>query len=160
MTTKQAFIFALATASTVAFSNAAAQTYQWRDSNGRTIISDTPPPALKKENVRTMGEASTSPAGAVKSAPTEAPKSMAEKELEFKKRQQENAEKAEKETKEKAAAAAKRDNCQRAKKHLAILESGQRIANIDEKGERRFMDDSERAKELDYARRGMKDSCQ
>ena len=160
MTIKQALIFALITASTVTLSTAIAETYQWKDSSGRTVVSDTPPPAHSRESVRTIGGAKANTSAAVAATPADAPKSMAEKDLEFRKRQQENAEKADKEAKEKASAAAKRDNCERAKKQVALMESGQRISTTDAKGERRFIEDGERAKELEYARRAVKDSCQ
>ncbi len=161
MTIKQALIFALITASTVTLSNAIAQTYQWKDSSGRTVISDTPPPGTLKENTRTLGGAKPATNAAPAAAkPSDAAPTMAEKDLEFKKRQQENAEKAGKEAKEKAALEAKRDNCERAKKQAAMLESGQRIASTDEKGERRIMEESERARELEYAQRAIKESCQ
>ena len=91
--------------------------------------------------------------------PAEAPKTFAEKDMEFKKRQQESAEKSEKEAKEKALAAEKRDNCDRAKKQVIMLESGQRIATLDEKGERRIMEETERAKEMESARRTVSESC-
>ena len=42
---KTALILALAVASTATVIDANAQTYQWKDSSGRTVISDTPPPA-------------------------------------------------------------------------------------------------------------------
>lgn len=162
MIIKQAFIFALGIASTVTLSNASAETYQWKDSSGRTVVSDTPPPGALKESARTIGGAkpSTSASATAAAKPADAPKTMAEKDLDFKKRQQENAEKAGKEAKEKADLATKNDNCERAKKQVALLESGQRISSTDDKGERRIMEDSERAKELEYARRAVKDSCQ
>ena len=59
----------------------------------------------------------------------------------------------------KAAVAEKRDNCDRAQKQLVLLESGQRIATTDDKGERQIMDDTEREKEMERARRFVSESC-
>ena len=156
---KNHLIFTLGIALTVTALNAGAQTYQWKDSSGRTVISDTPPPGSAKEGSRTIGgkaPASNAPSAA---KPAEAPKTFAEKDMEFKKRQQEASEKADKEAKEKALAAEKRDNCDRAQKQVALLESGQRIATVDEKGERRVMEEAEKAKEMERARRAVSDSC-
>ena len=151
-------IFALGIALTVTLSNATAQTYQWKDSSGRTVVSDTPPPGTAKESARTIGGNAPKPTTAT-AKPADAPKTMAEKDLEFKKRQQESAEKAGKDAKEAAANAEKRDNCERAKKQLALLESGQRIATTDEKGERRIMEDAERAQEMARAQKFANESC-
>ena len=156
---KNHLIFTLGIALTVTALNAGAQTYQWKDSSGRTVISDTPPPGSAKESSRTIGgKAPTSNAPSA-AKPAEAPKTYAEKDMEFKKRQQEASEKADKEAKEKALAAEKRDNCDRAQKQVALLESGQRIATVDEKGERRVMEEAEKAKEIERARRAVSDSC-
>lgn len=152
--------FALIIASTATVLSATAQTYQWKDSSGRTVISDTPPPGSAKESTRTIGGkvpgANAAPAAG--KAP-ETPKTFAEKDMDFKKRQQETSEKAEKSEKEKAAAADKRENCDRAQKQLALLESGQRIATTDDKGERQIMEDAERDKEMERARRFVSESC-
>ena len=156
---KNLFIFTLGMALTVTALNASAQTYQWKDSAGRTVISDTPPPGSAKEGSRTIGgkvAVSNTPTAA---KPAEAPKTFAEKEMDFKKRQQESTEKSEKDAKERTAAAEKRDNCDRAQKQVALMESGQRIATVDEKGERRIMDEAEQAKEMDRARRAASESC-
>jgi hypothetical protein len=153
-------IFALIIASTATVFSATAQTYQWKDSSGHTVISDTPPPGYAKESARTIG----GKAPGANAVPTtgkapEAPKTFAEKDMDFKKRQQETSEKAEKSEKEKAAAADKRENCDRAQKQLALLESGQRIATTDDKGERQIMEDAERDKEMERARRFVSESC-
>ncbi len=156
---KNHLIFTLGIALTVTALNAGAQTYQWKDSSGRTIISDTPPPGTAKEGSRTIGGKAPPSTTSSAAKPAEAPKTYAEKDMEFKKRQQEASEKADKEAKEKALAAEKRDNCDRAQKHIALLESGQRSATVDEKGERRIMNESEKEGEIERARRAVKDSC-
>lgn len=153
-------IFALIIASTATVFSATAQTYQWKDSSGRTVISDTPPPGSAKESARTIGgKATGANAGPAAGKAPEAPKTFAEKDMDFKKRQQETSDKAEKAEKEKAAALDKRENCDRAQKQLALLESGQRIATTDDKGERQIMEDAEREKEMERARRFVSESC-
>ncbi|MDD2740721.1 MAG: DUF4124 domain-containing protein [Rhodocyclaceae bacterium] len=154
---KNTLIFALGIALTVTLPNAGAETYQWKDSSGRTVVSDTPPQGVAKETARTIG--SNAPLSTSAAKPADAPKTMAEKDLEFRKRQQESAEKADKAAKEESDAAAKRDNCERAKRQVALLESGQRIATTDANGERRVIDDEERARELARAQKIVGESC-
>jgi hypothetical protein len=160
MTMKTTLIVAFGIASTVACLPATAQTYQWKDSSGRTVISDTPPPKSVKQP-RALG--SPAPAASEEQAATgskaEAPKTYAEKELEFKKRQQENREKAEKQAKEDSATAERRENCERAKRQLSLLESGERISAPDERGERRFLEDAERQREIERTRKYVADTC-
>ena len=159
---KTALILALAIASTVTVIDANAQTYQWKDSSGRTVISDTPPPGQAAKSARAIGEAQPSVFKEVKpdEKAAEGPKSTAEKDLEFKKRQQENSEKAEKEAKEQKAAAQKRENCERARRNLAALEADQPFAAVNEKGETKLMDKSQREQEIARARQFMAESCQ
>jgi hypothetical protein len=47
----------------------------------------------------------------------------------------------------------------RAKRHLATLESGQRIARINDKGEREIIDDKVRAEEMQAARKVASSDC-
>ncbi|MGE5385806.1 MAG: DUF4124 domain-containing protein [Betaproteobacteria bacterium] len=139
-----------------------AQVYQWKDANGRTIISDTPPPGNIKPqkslgtSVPTVATATNANAPAAKGA---TPQSTAEKDMDFKKRQQEGKEKAEKQAKEDAAAAERKDNCDRAKQAQATLESGQRITTANAKGERAYMDDTQRQQELERVRKIAADAC-
>lgn len=152
---KSPLIFALCVMSTVAAVSAQAQTYQWKDKNGRTVISDTPPPGSAKSS-QVSDAAVAAPAAAT---PAEAPKTFAEKDMEFRKRQQEAKDKAEKEAKEQAAAAEKRENCERARRNLAALESSQPLASIDENGQRKSMDNGMRQQEIERARQFIIETC-
>ena len=151
----RALILAAGVAVTVVATAAHAQTYQYKDSRGRTVISDTPPPA-SAQGARTVGG---NPAEAAASKPGDAPKTPAEKEMEFRKRQQEAREKADKDAKEQAAAAQKRENCERARMQAAALESGRRMLVPDGKGGETLMDDSARAGEVERAQRVIAESC-
>lgn len=165
MTSKSLLALALAATALNATGSALAETYQWKDSSGQTFISDTPPPATVK-NRRSIGGnqpsvVSEKPAEKVADgakAP-EAPKTTAEKDLDFKKRQQEAKEKAEKQAKEQAAEAEKRDNCERAKRNLSALENNQPMVTLDENGQRKVMDTTQREQEMERARRFMAESC-
>lgn len=161
MTMKTALIFALGIASTAAILSAHAQTYQWKDSSGQTIISDTPPPASVKA-ARAIGSAQPTvvKGDVVAEKPADGAKSTAEKDLEFKKRQQEAREKADKDAKEQKAAADKRENCTRARQNLAALESNQPMVSPDEKGQPQLMNSSQRDQELARAREFVNQHCQ
>ena len=145
---KTTFIFALYMALTVVASPALAQTYQWKNSSGQTVISDTPP----------TGSGQTTWTLANSNAAVE-PKTFAEKDLEFKKRQQEAKEKAELATKERAIAADKQENCSRAQRNLLVLESEQAVQSVDANGQRVTMDTSQRNQEIIRARRFIAETC-
>jgi len=167
MTMKTPLVFALFCLSTATALTAHAQTYQWKDSSGRTVISDTPPPGSARD-ARGIGlapppsssapKADAAKAEAAKAA--DAPKTTAEKDMEFRKRQQEAREKAEKSEKEAAAAAQKRDNCERARNQLATLESGNyRMVVPDGKGGETFVEGAVRNSEMERARKIIAESC-
>ncbi len=165
MTARHSFIFALFFPLTVASISAHAETFQWKDSNGQTVVSDVPPPATAKGQ-RSIG--GVKPAVVSEGIPektvdapkvADAPKTTAEKDLDFKKRQQEAREKADKQAKEQAAEKEKNENCERARRNLAALESNQPLNTVDEKGERKLMDASQRDQEMERARKFMANTC-
>ncbi|MBK6357283.1 MAG: DUF4124 domain-containing protein [Betaproteobacteria bacterium] len=166
MTSKSCFIFALFFPLTVALPSAQAETYQWKDSNGQTVVSDYPPPSTAKGRRSIGGVKPTVVSEALpeKTADTpkipEAPKNIAEKDLEFKKRQQESREKADKQAKEQAAQKDKSENCDRARRNLVALESNQPINTVGADGERSAMDAAQRALEIERARKLLAESCQ
>ncbi|MDP2883232.1 MAG: DUF4124 domain-containing protein [Azonexus sp.] len=165
MTSKPTFIFALFFPLTVAVMSAQAETYQWKDSNGQTVVSDVPPPATAKgrRSIGGVKPAVVSEAIPEKTADApkvaDAPKTIAEKDLDFKKRQQESREKADKQAKEQAAEKEKSENCDRARRNLAALEANQPLTVYDDKGERKLMDSTLREQEIERARKFMADSC-
>ena len=165
MTTRSTLVFALFLGPTVAFGPALAETYQWKDSNGQTVVSDIPPPPTVKGR-RLIGgnqpsvvseKPAEKPADDIK--PADAPKTTAEKDFEFKKRQQDAKEKADKLAKEQQAEADKRVNCERARNIVTALEANQPVSSYDEQGQRKVMDNAQREQELDRARRAMAESC-
>jgi hypothetical protein len=128
-----------------------AQIYQWKDANGKTVISDKPPTGQvsdqRKIEARTplVGESSQ--------------KTLADREMDFRKRQQESQEKFDKTRKEGDAAAEKKESCERLRRNLELLESGERVAQRDEKGERSFMEDAQREREIAKVRQTLQSSC-
>lgn len=88
------------------------------------------------------------------------PKSMAEQEADFKKRNAEQAEAEAKQQKEAAEAEQRKRACADARSYLAGLESGARITRNDPKtGERTFLEDAARAQETERARQSVQANC-
>ncbi len=135
---------------------AAAQIYEYKDAAGRTVYTDQPPTGqvIKGRTVakEAAGPASTSTANA-------APKSVADRELDFKKRQKEQQEAAAKAEKETTTKQARKEDCEQARRNLQIFESGERVATRDENGERVYLDDNQRAAEAERARKAVSELC-
>ena len=137
--------------------------WQWIDKDGRKVFSDRSPPSdvQEKDILKRPGGASrvaaapkdslAVPSGATASTPVgkaSAPKlSGKDAQLEAKKKQAEEAETASKKAEEEKVAAAKTENCGRAKRGVASFESGVRIATTNAQGEREIMADKARAAE-------------
>ena len=152
--------------------------WAWKDANGRTVYSDRPPPPdikagsiVRQPNTQTL--ANPAPASGplddagkpadgktpdAKSAPN-APKTVAEREMEFRKRQQERAESEKKAAEEQTKSAAKTAECDRARGYMKSLEDGIRITKTDASGNREFLDDSQRAAEMDRTRKIIQSTC-
>lgn len=131
---------------------AQAQIYQYKDAAGKTVYSDQPPVGGVSKARTLAGE---TPAGNSSAAP----KTTADRELDFKKRQQEQKEAADKSQKEAANAATRKEDCAKAQRQLQVFESGERVTSRDEKGERYFLDDDQRAAELARIRKYVAESC-
>lgn len=140
---------------------AAADQWKWRDSSGRIIYSDRPPPAsvpdkaiLQHPRGLTAQPVPPSPSGpslvpgvpAVVALPASGPKT-GEPELEAKLRKEAEAKAAAKKADDAKVAAARAENCTRARNQLKTLDDGVRIARVNDKGEREILDDKGRAQE-------------
>ncbi len=138
----------------------------WVDKDGRKVFSDRPPPAdiadksilkqpLLAKAVSTSPAAAMAgvdvPAGAASAAsaakPALAKTSGKDAGLEAKKKEAEAQEAAKKKAEDEKNKLAKADNCDRARKGKATLDSGIRIQSTNDKGEREFMSDTGRAAE-------------
>jgi uncharacterized protein DUF4124 len=126
---------------------AQAQVYKCLDSNGRTVyLQNRCPPSMKPE---AMSRGGIPPASAVAPAasPTDAgkggPKTAAEQEQAFRKRQQDQTKAAKTEEQKTAETQAKEANCRNARQRLANYEIGGRISQINDKGERYYMEDAQ-----------------
>ena len=79
--------------------------------------------------------------------------------MEFRKRQQERAESDKKAAEEQTKSATKTAECERARGYMKSLEDGIRIARTDASGNREFLDDNQRAAEMDRARKIIQGTC-
>jgi hypothetical protein len=134
--------------------------WQWLDKDGRKVFSDQPPPAdiapnriLKQPGTRNLAPTQSAAAPvAATPAPTgvdPALKPAGKDKVLEERRKQVLSEEAEKQKAEEARVAASRaENCGRARSAKAGLESGQRMAVLNDKGEREVIDDTRRAIEL------------
>ncbi len=142
------------------FSIGAAAQWQWVDKDGRKVFSDRPPPPdIADKNILKRPKNSPAPvapavapdAAAPATAPapgaSSAKPSELERKLEEKKKQVEKEAAAKKKADEERIAAARADNCKRARQSLAAFQSGLRITRMNDKGEKEFVDDAERAAE-------------
>ena len=146
----------------LATGSAAAQMYKWVDKDGNVSYGSTPPPGAKTSKVKApAADSAAAPAAASKDAKDagKGPLTPAEQEQEYRKRQAEAQKDAAKAEQERRESAAKQENCERSKESLRMLESGQRIARTDGKGERYFLDEGQLAKEGASAREMVQQSC-
>jgi hypothetical protein len=135
--------------------------WQWIDKDGRKVYSDQPPSAdvpankiLKQpsgKGGRSVAVSEPAPQVAA-SAPARpaasGPKlSGKDKELEEKKKLADAAAAEKKKAQEEEIAKARTENCERAKRAKATYDSGARVAQVNAKGEREYMDDAARAVE-------------
>lgn len=135
----------------------AAAQWQWLDKDGRKVFSDqAPPPDVAPNRILKAPKGQVIPAAAAEAPAAPAATTAAalprpsgkDPALEKKRQEAEAAEKAKKKAEEDKVAAAKADNCQRARTSKATLDSGVRIAQMNTKGEKEYMDDAQRAAEL------------
>jgi len=152
--------------------------WAWKDGNGRVVYSDRPPPAdvraasIVRQPSRQLLPTPAPATGAVddatkpadeknsetKAAPN-APKTTAEREMEFRKRQQERAESDKKAAEEQTKSATKTAECDRARGYMKSLEDGVRISKTDASGNREFLDDAARAAEVERTRKILQSTC-
>jgi hypothetical protein len=133
--------------------------WRWVDKSGRTVFSDQPPPPdvpaaniVKQPGRSHAAELPPAAAPAQAAPPLQVASSAArpsgkDKELLEKKKAAEAAEEAKKKAHEQEVARVQADNCARARLAKASFDSGARIARTNEKGEREYLDDDQRAAE-------------
>lgn len=156
-----ALILALALGASSAAALAQAR-FEWIDNtSGQKVFSDRPPPG-GPESVRNFVDHAPGTHVTKEQAPAAAPGASApgvDKALEARKREAEEAEAAQQREAERQRAAQRADNCKRARDARRQLESGQRMARINEKGEREILTDEMRAAESERVRAIIEENC-
>ena len=143
----------------LAFAGAAHAQYRWVDKDGKVRYGDTPPPGVK---ATALGAPASGSAPAVPAAdpkdPKKGPMSAAEREQDYRKRQEAARKEQEKSDKGRQAAADKAENCTRAKEYKVTLDSG-RVARTNAAGERYYMDEAQIAQEQAKAQQVIAQYC-
>jgi hypothetical protein len=131
---------------------AAAALYKWVDEKGVTHYSEQPPPDRKATRLELPSEPSAPGSGS--------PENWKQREIEFRKR---HIEKEQADEKQKAASerndAMRKQVCLRARRQLDLLGAGRPLYHVNERGERVYMDDAERAAETKKWSREAEAAC-
>lgn len=127
---------------------------KWVDENGKVHYSDTPPANATVETVRNIAGK-----GQANAPANYSPKNYAEREAELRKARQGKAEAAAKSEEETVRSEERQRNCLAARENLRALEEGTRLVVYDQNGERRYLDDAERAQRLNSAHQAVKATC-
>lgn len=141
--------------------------YTWRDGRGQLHASDQPPPRdIPEKDIIRRPAARPAPAPAAASAPVAAAPSRTatasapvDPELQQRRARAEQEAKARAQADEQRLAAQRAENCQRARSHLAALDSGTRLVRVNERGERVVVDDDTRSREAAQARAVIASDC-
>lgn len=141
--------------------------WKWRDKSGQVNASDRPPPLDVPEKdilarpapVPDSRRAVPAMAASAASAAQPMRQAAGDRELETRRRAAEQEQAAKTKAAEEQQSAKRAENCRRARGHLSALESGQRIARVNDKGEREVLDDRGRADEMRQAREVIASDC-
>jgi len=159
-------VFTMLLAGSLAPSGAASPTWQWRDAQGNIQFSDRPPPQSVPEKdilkrppgvrgplrIVSSEPAPEASAPAARSATSEPALSASDRKAQAEEAKRLKDEAAERKAIEASNAKIRADNCKASQAYLRDLEAGQRIARTNNKGEREFLDDQQRAAEIAKAR--------
>jgi hypothetical protein len=140
--------------------SAQAQVYKCIDPAGKTVYLQTPCPTGSKSS--TLGRRAPeppAPAAADKAAAKSGPKSVAEQEQAFRKRQEQQQKAQKKDENTLAQSREKEDNCRRSRAQLTQYEIGGRVTQYNDKGERYYLDDDQINQEKAKARSLVEQWC-
>ena len=162
-------VLGTAAATLLVLPDAAMAQWKWRDANGVTQYTDRPPPpGTPDSQILTRPASARAPkivnaaTAATASAPdakASAPAKTSDPELEAKRKKAEEQKAAERKAEEERQAKSRAENCERARGYERSLQSGQRIARTNEKGEREVLDDGGRAEEMQRTREAIDNNC-
>jgi hypothetical protein len=128
---------------------------KWVDAEGKVHYSDSAPSDVK---VKTL-KSSSAPDAITPVSGVSAPKTLSEREADWKKSQKSKEEDAKKADQEKEAAVIKQKNCESARSNLAGYENSRSIIKYDSKGEPAYLDDAARNQTIENARKEVSKYC-
>jgi len=139
--------------------------WKWRDKTGQITVSDLPPPRgtpdadilQRPEPVVVARPAPAGASGAAAALPE--PRPQVDRELQARKQAAEQEQAARKQADDQRLAEQRQQNCRNARNQLMALDSGQRMARINDKGEREVMDDQMRAESTRQVREVIASEC-
>jgi type IV secretory pathway VirB10-like protein len=144
--------------------------YSWIDDKGARVFSDRPPPRSTPASrilkaPRSVESLPPQVAPSPPPGPAEAPKApkgpptLAEREADFRKRAQQQAEADKKSQQEAQKQAAQAERCKGLKQREMTLATESRISEYDEKGQKSYLSDEERARRLAETRNSQAADC-
>ncbi|MDH4392053.1 MAG: DUF4124 domain-containing protein [Aquabacterium sp.] len=154
---------------TLVLQPAAQAQYVWKDSKGQMHASDQPPPRDVADKDVVKRPSAPRPAATPAAAPAsssaapvarlQAASAPVDPELAQRRARADQEAKARAQADAQRVAAQQAENCQRARTHLATLESGTRLVRVNAQGERIVVDDAVRIREAAEARSVMASDC-
>jgi hypothetical protein len=159
-------VLALGAATLAALPAAAQQLYKYVGPDGKVQYSDRPPPGGQKaekvtgSRLSSVGSGAAATGAAASDAPkSSVPKTAAEQEQAYRQRKTEAEEKARKSEKVAQDQQQQAEACTYARRDLAGVQSGQRVARLNEAGERIFLDDAGVQNEISRLQRDVAANC-
>jgi hypothetical protein len=150
----------------LAVSGAQGQVHKCVDAAGKVIYTQDPCPAntkpgsISRSVIQAPAAAPADGAAKGEAAKSSAPKTAAEQEQAFRKRQQDQAKAAKESDQKSAEVQRKEENCRHAKERLAQYDIGGRMTRINPQGERYYLEDAQIEQEKARARTDVAQSCQ
>jgi hypothetical protein len=131
--------------------HAQAELYKWTDAQGKVHYTDQPP-TLKAQVIKnsTAGQADIT---------SQATQSLDAKDQAYQKRRKEADDARTKADKEAELARVQRENCAKARSNLSTLQNSARVYSTNAAGQRTYMDDDARARELTSSQKAVSDFC-
>ncbi len=135
-----------------------AELHRWVDAQGHVYYSDQAPSGFFRSQKVMPAQHAAAPVSN-NGGNSAAPKTLVDKELDFRKRRIEAEEARIKQEKERTADNEIRQNCTLAKNDLKNLQEGGRLVRYDERGERAFLTDHEREARAEEAEKAVEQWC-
>jgi len=150
-------------------SNIYAGITKWVDENNQVHYSDQPPPGTTPKKIfsnssadiptQTENESESKNTEEADEELSNEPKTIAEREIELKKARKKKQEAAEKAAEEQANKKINQANCNNARKSLKSLQSDIRMTDIDENGERFYLNDAQRQQRISKTQKDINRLC-